>query len=357
MYLIRGKAHGAQSKEHRVKRLSLFIDHRGEKVRLKIQTIEYRGWKDSVEILNVDCRVVVVPAIGRIMHYGFRDAENMLWENPALSGIRLPDPDTGSFPGTMEWMNFGGDKVWPMEQGRWSAVNGSAWPPDPWFDGAAHTARLTPEGCVITGPVSRFNGGRSVREIRLAASGTRLSIRQRIEKMMPVPAVAGGPVLFTNWNVTQVRRPERILFPAVPRDPSGPWFHDYVFEGASASDRARKWPGPGEGTGIFTPDPVRSLKIGADTEGWLAGLVGEDLIVERFERVPDAAYPDGGLTVAAYSCPEYAELEIMSPLRPLTPGDTLLFDIEWELTTLSSVSGEERLEEAVGVLTGMKPGA
>ncbi|MDM7926368.1 MAG: hypothetical protein QUS35_10165, partial [bacterium] len=195
---------------------------------MRVRAIEYRGWKDSVEIVNADCRVVVVPAIGRILHYGFRDGENVLWENPALSGIRQRDPDSVSFPAAAEWLNFGGDKVWPMEQARWPAVNGRAWPPDPWFDGAPHEVRLTPDGCVITGPVSRFNGGRSVREIGLADSGTALSIRQRIEKIRPVPVEGEGPLRFTNWNVTQIRKPERILFPAAPRDPSGSWFHDYV---------------------------------------------------------------------------------------------------------------------------------
>jgi hypothetical protein len=324
---------------------------------LKVRTIEYHGWKDSVEITNPDCRVVVVPAIGRILYYGFRDGENNLWENPALTGSRLPDPGAGSFPGTMEWMNFGGDKVWPMEQGRWQAVNGSAWPPDPWFDGAPHEFRPLLDGCVITGPTSRFNGSRSVREIRLAASGTRLSVRQRIEKIRPVPSEASGPMLFTNWNVTQIRRTDRILFPAGLPQPTRPWFHDYVFEGQSASGRVLKRPGPGRETGIFTPDPVRSMKIGADADGWVAGLVGSNLMIERFERFPDAAYPDGGLTIAAYACPEYAELEVMSPMVPLGPGETLTFNISWDLADLSSASETERLEEAIGSLTRMRPGA
>lgn len=324
---------------------------------MKVRTIEYRGWKDSVEIVNAECRVVVVPAVGRILHYGFRDGENLLWENPALSGNRLPDPESADFSDATEWLNFGGDKVWPMEQTRWPAVNGRAWPPDPWFDGAPHEVRLTDDGCVITGPVSRFNGGRSVREIGLAASGTALSIRQRIEKIRPVPSEAGRPLRFTNWNVTQIRKPERILFPADPRDPSGSWFHDYVFEGESASGCLGKRPAACGETGVFTPDPVRSLKIGADTDGWLAGLAGEALIVERFARVPGAAYPDGGLTIAAYSCPDYAELEIMSPMTPLGPGQSLVFDIAWELAALSASSTGERLEEAAGILSRMRPGA
>ena len=36
-----------------------------------VEEIEYEGWARSIEIANPDVRLVVVPAIGRIMHYGF----------------------------------------------------------------------------------------------------------------------------------------------------------------------------------------------------------------------------------------------------------------------------------------------
>jgi hypothetical protein len=308
-----------------------------------VRFVEYKGWKNAVEIVNADCRVVVVPEIGRIMHYGFADGENLLWENPELAGRRLPAVVFGSERKSHEWMNFGGDKVWPLEQGLWPAVNGAGWPPDPWFDGAEHACRPLDDGCAIRGPVSLWNGGRSVREIRLAPAGTRLDIRQRIEKDRPVPA---GPVPFTNWNVTQIAKPDRILLPARPRDPSRKRFHDYAFEGRSAADCLALRPGPGGEMGIFAPDPAASMKFGADADGWLAGLVGRTLIVERFKRKPDGEYPDGGLTVAAYACPDYAELEVMSPKTPLEPGQSLSFDIAWELDVLSEGPIEDRLDEA-----------
>ena len=41
-----------------------------------VEEIEYEGWANSIEIANPEVRVVVVPAIGRIMHYGFVGGEN-----------------------------------------------------------------------------------------------------------------------------------------------------------------------------------------------------------------------------------------------------------------------------------------
>ena len=38
---------------------------------VRVGEVEYLGWKNAVEIDNGDIRVVVVPQIGRIIHYGF----------------------------------------------------------------------------------------------------------------------------------------------------------------------------------------------------------------------------------------------------------------------------------------------
>ena len=51
-----------------------------------VEEIEYEGWARSIEIANPDVRVVVVPAIGRIMYYGFVGGENILWSDPELHG-------------------------------------------------------------------------------------------------------------------------------------------------------------------------------------------------------------------------------------------------------------------------------
>ena len=56
-----------------------------------IRKITYRGWEDSVEMVNDTVRVVVSPQIGRIMHYSFKDEENLLWVNAVWEGKLLAD--------------------------------------------------------------------------------------------------------------------------------------------------------------------------------------------------------------------------------------------------------------------------
>ena len=84
---------------------------------VKVEKVDYLGWKDAIEINNGEVKLIVVPAIGRIMHYSYLDGDNILWSDPQFHGKVLPKgmPDIDE-EGNFAWTNFGGDKVWPNEQ-------------------------------------------------------------------------------------------------------------------------------------------------------------------------------------------------------------------------------------------------
>ncbi|MGK0448953.1 MAG: hypothetical protein ACJA2M_002755, partial [Polaribacter sp.] len=56
---------------------------------IKISNITYKGWKNTIEISNLDIKVIIVPEIGRIMYYGFLDGQNIFYENEQLQGIQF----------------------------------------------------------------------------------------------------------------------------------------------------------------------------------------------------------------------------------------------------------------------------
>ena len=95
------------------------------RAQVAVTRIDYKGWKDACMMRNRTATLIFVPQIGRIMHYGFNDGDNVLWENPELEG-NLPDTlNLGK-----DWRNYGGDKLWPAPQARWG------WPPSPTLDRA-----------------------------------------------------------------------------------------------------------------------------------------------------------------------------------------------------------------------------
>ena len=57
---------------------------------VKVEKVDYLGWKDAIEINNGEVKLIVVPAIGRIMHYSYLDGDNILWSDPQFHGKVLP---------------------------------------------------------------------------------------------------------------------------------------------------------------------------------------------------------------------------------------------------------------------------
>src|SRR5687768_8676248 len=143
---------------------------------VKIEKINYKGWAGSYRMTNGTVDVVVVPAVARIMRYGFVGGPNLLWENEKALGKPAKPGD---------WPNFGGDKAWPWPQDDWpKRTGGSGWPPPPATDQVAHIARLVGRDTVrLTSPVVAGYGIRIVRDITLNPTGTQVRIRTRFDKV------------------------------------------------------------------------------------------------------------------------------------------------------------------------------
>ena len=175
--------------------------------------------------------------------------------------------------------------------------------------------------------VSDYNGARSVRKIRLAPTGSRVSIDQRIEKHK---AARVEPLRYTIWSVTQIVPPQEVLYRLNPFSKFDNGY--YAFE--SGRGTAIKNFSVKKGIGIFLPDPVNCQKTGADSDQWLAAIVNGMVIAQFFTRDAARSYPDGGLSAEVFTCRNYTELELLSPLVQLQVGQALEFSIAWELHRL-----------------------
>lgn len=317
---------------------------------VSIERVEYKGWADALHLSNGEVELVVVPQIGRIMHYGFVGDENILWSDPETHGVVLPDGNPFvDEDGAYTWTNFGGDKVWPNQQSEFADINGHAWPPDHAFDGGVHEVELLEDGVVIISPVSLYNGARSIRSIRLAAEGTRVDIHQKIEKVQLAQREELEPLRYTIWNVTQINPPEQTLYPLNPHSHFDMRYFPFGFAQSAA---VRNFTIQGD-IGIFVPDAEENQKTGADSDRWLAGIVGDVVMAEFFRRDATQRYPDGGLSAEVYTCPDYTELELLSPWVYLEVGETLEHPIAWELLKLppSADTPASRRAAAVAWLT------
>jgi hypothetical protein len=268
-----------------------------------VRQTNYHGWAGAYHLSNGKVEAVVVPALGRVMQFGFVGEEGVFWENRALDG----QPLSWEAP---EWMNFGGDKAWPSPEADWSKfTKRPGWHPPPAFDGLPMRGQLDGTDLVLISEVDPFYGVRVYRRVHLAPDQPVMVITTTFER------VSGEQANFGIWVVTQLREPVGVYVP-LPAKPTMPRGYRLLTKDAPPSLKVER------GLLSLTRNPAAPHKIGteADTLLW----VGEKHMLRiDSPRVTNLVYPDGGSSAEVYTSPDplkYVELETLGPLYIMRPG-------------------------------------
>jgi hypothetical protein len=267
---------------------------------------DYGRWPDALRLQNEHVEAIVVPAIGRVMSFRFRDGENVFWEDAALAGGH-------GDPSGKEWINFGGDKTWPAPEAEWKNFTGRQnWMPPAGFDGRPATARIEGNSIVLTSAVDPSYGLRAVRRISLQPGEPVMTIATTYERL------AGPPAKIGVWVITQFKNPVAAYVPVPPRS---------QFPRGYFAFRDTPWPQLTTAGDVIkvTRDPRANHKLGSDADRML--WVGEQaMCLVSTPRTAGAEYPDRGASVEIYTNSDpkaYVELETLGPLASLKSGDTL----------------------------------
>ncbi len=149
------------------------------------------GYDDAIVVSNGDVRLVVVPAIGRVMRYGPVNGPEMLWRQDDPKGY------ASQFGG---FRNFGGDKVWIWPQDLWT------WPPPPAIDAGPYTAIIDGSELLLTSPVDPVGGVQVTRRIHLADAGSVVDFITTVTRVAEGPSRGLAP-----WTIAQVREPPAVV--------------------------------------------------------------------------------------------------------------------------------------------------
>jgi len=339
-------------------RLSPAVDGASsDKTKLVKDRRTYKGW-NSTCLANGFIELHIVPQIGgRIIQYKLGDKE-FFWVNPQLAGT-LP-PATGLDPNG-DWLNYGGDKLWPAPQG-WD--NDRQWPgpPDALLDGQPYTMEHLPAGkngavgVRLTSRNDPRSGIRFSRMIRLHPDGTRVSIEATMTN------VDNKPRRWGIWAHTQLdgsradgSSHNELMNAFCPINPKSHFAkgYDVIFgEKDNPSFQADY------DQGLMKVNyQYRLGKIGMDSHaGWVATVDGENgsAFIHRFTFEPDKSYPDGSSVefwlnglgrIHAYNKdidmpanssdnPYVFESEVLSPFALLAPGESYTYKYEWLSTKI-----------------------
>lgn len=324
----------------------------GESVRITDCTVKpanYLGWK-AEEMSNSSVKLEIVPELGgRLMQVTF-GGHDYLFVNQKLKGKIVPFDPTQH-----RWMNYGGDKIWPMPEGskdeqHWAGAGGEPLDSGPFSlqiisQGAKCTVRLT-------GPVDPQIGQQYIRDISITADSPVISFHSVMKN------VSGYPQSWSEQSVSQYNA-------AASTDPSQ---FNPDFWGVTLANPASSYlSGYHVRTGT-SENPAYSVRDGLfrlhwnNTEGeiwvdspggWAAVVDGSTgyTMIERIRYQPTANYPDKATIIFYTTGPRprasampasgappiyYMEAEINSPVVELYPGESYAMDTQWYPTRMGN---------------------
>lgn len=280
-----------------------------------IAAIDFKGWTNAYALNNDQIRVVLVPEIGRIAHLGWTDGNNLLRLDPDLFGQVAADLASD------DWVNFGGDWIWPVAQPHWPLFQSGNWPPSGLLDGRAWTGRAwrTEDGRIHSLITEDFGAPLHVRvhrTVRLHPTEPTMIVHQRLERL----AESNVPV--TLWQLSQLDGADYIFIPTDADSAFEDGLKPLLFDPPPPDllhqcDEVAVYRGGIEG----------EHKLGSDSERrWIAALQGDTLIIQRTESGgQEGPYPDGGCKIEMFANADlgYVEIESLSVEKVLPPGESL----------------------------------
>ena len=274
---------------------------------VKVSKKEYKGWKNCIEVSNGIVDLIATTDVGpRIIRYGFVNKENEFCEVPDQVGTTGGD----------KWKIYGGHRLWHSPEGDRTYAP----------DNSKIQWRKKKNGIILRQPVEEFTLIQKEMEVTMSPDSTKVTVVHRLTNRgaweielsawaLSVMA-AGGVEVIPQTSKNTGYLPNRVvsLWPyAKMNDKRVYWGEKYIM---IRQDRDAKTP----------------FKIGVSNEdGWAAYANHGHLFVVKFDYFENTVYPDFSSSYETYTCDFMLEMETLSPLMFLAPGETIEHIETWEL--------------------------
>lgn len=293
-------------------------------------------------------RLTVVPQLGgRLMQVKFGE-HDYLFVNPRYKGNYVPPSDS-----RREWVNYGGDKLWPLPEGHGEGY----WPgpvSDVLDDGEyklSIVSQADPCRLRLEGPPDPATGLEYSREISIGNDSPQISFHA-LMKNATDHVIRWSMQSVTQYNTADLRNAadyNHEFWALAPVNSRSAYVDGYRVRNGLADD-----PSYAVHDGMFTLHWLYlENEVWLDSDaGWIA-LIDDSTkygMIERFQYFADQVYPgkasvifykngaalevdDKGLPTLRSNHPEeapyYMEAEINSPTKHLEPGASYALDTSW----------------------------
>ncbi|TXD52966.1 MULTISPECIES: hypothetical protein [unclassified Polaribacter] len=304
---------------------------------ITIRKIRYKNW-NAIAVSNLEIKILVVPAIGRVLHYGFLAGENVFYENKELEGVQFKEGVYFQKDNSTQAPNIGGNRVLPCSEEYFDRITGSRHLPDPFINASAYSYSLLENGIVLESPISKLLGIQIQRIFTISETGTAVNIQQTLIKKTAAKNINLEEIPLTIWSLSKIKTPN---FSYIPINPESVFENGFLISvWPDAENNAFK--NVSVNNAILEIKSSKDLpqKVGSDSKNWIAGLIKKTLFVEKYTFTTDQKdqYPDGGTSCTIFGNNLFSELECLSPEKTLKIGETIQYDLQWSLQTVDKKS-------------------
>ncbi len=292
-----------------------------------MEKLAYKGWPNCFRLFNKTIELIVTTDIGpRIVHLGFINGENLFYLVPDQLGRT----------GSREWTIYGGHRLWHAPE-----AMPRSYAPD--NDRVEYT--MTGDGICLVQPMESDTGIVKEMDISLSPHKNEVKVTHRLTNR-------------NCWDVELSVWPISMLAPGgvaiIPQEPYGEG-NDYLLPGRSLAlwhytrmnDPRWVW---GDKYILAKQNSLypSEQKIGVtNKQGWTAYYLHGQVLIKRFAFHADALYPDYNCNNETYINRDYLEIETLSPLTRLAPGQTVVHTEHWLLARATMDESEASLDENI----------
>jgi hypothetical protein len=301
---------------------------------VKMEKVSYFNQPNCYKLSNGTVEVIVTTDIGpRIIRYGFVGEDNIFGEIPEM---KVPT-ELG------DWRPWGGHRLWTAPEAMPRSYSPDNTPIKFEIEGK--------DSIHLIQPVEPKTGIQKEIIVTLSATGTSVTVRHKLTNRN-LWAVDVAP-----WALTIMHGGGTTILPQEPyRD-----HNDYL---APARPLVLwHYTNLGDSRWAIGPRLIRlktdatqqePQKIGiANKQGWSAYALQQTLFVKRFAYQDGANYPDYGSNNETYTAGSFMEIETLSPIRHLEPGQLAEHLERWFLfKNVNLGTNEAGVEAALGPLIG-----
>lgn len=274
----------------------------------------YKNFGKCLEIGNGRVKAVITVDVGpRVIFYGFK-GKNMFKEDTEREVVKGGAFFDDNFREGEEWRMYGGHRIWKSEEDLYSYVP----------DNYPVRVERFPEGALFEQPVQRLTGLCQTLRVSMDEDG-RLTLEENLTN------VSDSEVSLSVWGLTAMRCGGTEIIPLncedtglLPQRNEVHW---------SYNDRRDRRFSENVRYAVLKQrrNVERPFKIGFyNNRGWAAYHLGKTLFVKRFEVLP-GAFPDFRCNYETYVNDKFLEMEVLSPVRTLSPGETASLTEVFEL--------------------------